>query len=492
MSSAFAWPPGGCCCGPPWFFDVQGYGWDQDTTPGANHGMFVRTCSLFPVATTRGQHNLNTYNVGNWFIDPTVPVGPIAGYCADGYVTWGFGRRTDQQDSPYQMFAFDIRNQALLFTTQNFPMSFGGGPGTDFIKPGPDGAIASYGETQDPTRPSRLYTAHKTGAIDTHDFQSLFWLAESNTVWEQIEQEAFLDWPHVLSTHRRNVSGSIFDNSTNGGVVLDALFQIKPPYFVEFYASELATANSAPWLAATNKRLLRRVDYQAVQGSPIPSAVPLGYDSFGGHDAACLWYHTVVDGSASRTELIIDGQSVVSVDNPLSGRNYFQPFQLGTPHVCYAHETLGGGYVAVMHKANNDSINVNKLFELHVYKNGSLVWKTDSGHKMSSIHGSTDRWIYFSGSPVSQSVFESVTHGKTLVSAIPGVDPFSKTRFWMARHDGSEVLPWNVRLSDTFGQLEEVFGYNPVAIGPFIRDSTTVPNSMPASYQEMYDHRHDV
>ncbi len=476
--AAFDWSPGGCCCGLPWFFDIQGSEFDQSVN---NSGRLVRSCSVYPAKTFTTSPNFTTAQVGPWVIDSGVPVGSIAGYNADGNTTWGIGRRTDIANAgQQQLIGFDVRTQTKLCDAPlTFPISgFGGG---DAIMPGPDGMFVNLSSSGN-FNPLTLTTIDRTGAITSTNAGTVtYFLPDGGT--ESVAQLAFLDWPNaiVLATKSPNAFGVPSQD-----------------WYWRLTKCELSAAGGV--LNVNNRVVLREITYDlaSMRANGTPGLrLPSGYDHFDGHYAAVFWYDYTPNGHGGyhqKAELVIDGQNIKTLIDPTVGAGtYFSTYQTGTPHCCYPHETLGGGYVAVMHRADDSPINnqTSPAYELHVYKGGSLVWKTNSGQRLSSIFGSTDRWIYFGGSNVSEPVFNTMTSGKHRVPSIPGIDPASRSTFWMARHDGSEVLPWNLALSDTFNTFVDFNGKVPV-VGPFVRDSTSVPNSMPATYQEMYDHRHDV
>lgn len=467
MGSAFDWSPGGCCCAPPWFFDLQ-------TALGRP---FSRQCTIYPVGTII--QGLSTLEIGPWTIDLDVSgIAAIAGNNADGYTTWAIGRTNVGGLDHGRLFGLDIASQTRLFTLPD-----NGIVGTSFntarnaIKPGPDGIFVVW-QPGLPFANSTLNTIDRAGNIvATTIAQQANFLPDGGT--EAVLAFANLDWPNALLLASKVVN-NVFGNLNEG--------------YWRLEIGQITVAGGG--FVFTNKTTIKEIIYSfaAMTNSNGQRVQPsfhdiIGYDNFGGHYGVAYYYdyQPQTNGTYSiKVELVVDGHTIFSLLNPVAGFRYVGPTQ--NIHACYPHETLGGGYVAVMHKPADTTTG---QYEMHVYKNGSLLWKTNSNNKMLGVFGSTDRWIYFGGLPMSEAEFFTMTGGKQRVPQNPGGNPATKSTYFIAKHDGSEIIPFNMALSDTYNFFVDFTNQAP-PLGPYVRDSSTVPNSLPATYDEMYAHRHDV
>lgn len=457
MGSAFDWSPGGCCC-VPWFFDI--YSYDRLTIGAPIADKFVRSCSMFPAENTNGQ--LNSKGVDNWYIEPSKQLSTHLGYTADGKTVWT-QNATVAAGQDY-LGVYDIATQSELasFTTPpQFPVITTSPTGVSFAAINASEFASSFS--------SQVIVRNKNGSQATWSS-----IAPTKTLGdggiEQVASSAPLDWPHAAIQRIKR-----------------APFSMKLLY-AEFGQAELGDGSGT--FSLTNYATIHRIDYPSYT-SPFPrNAYWLGYDHFGTHSVAIIAYDTTPGMSASqfhnRLELYIDGsltRSLTDLPNSNSANDFVGYYY--QPHVCFPHETLGDGYVAVLAAQPQSNLGA----EMLVFKDGTLLWQTNTNNAFGHILGSTDRWIYFTVGDSKTTVFQ-VTNGEFQHATNP--DP-KNTQCWIARHDGSQIVPLGT-LTDESNRIAGQQLYNPAQFNPFsmARDSTVIPNSLPATFLEMWNVRHDA
>ncbi len=428
-----------------------------------------------------GPADLYNTTYPDWFIEPFKPLQSWSGATSDGKHVW---TQIHAIDGSNYIIAFDAQSllQAALFQIDNnvFPPRFG--PASGGIR----GAInatqwAQYGSIPGGFLAVRGFDGSQvvTGPLSTSR-------GTANGGAETVVALAPLDWPHAATT--RLVMSHInptfqFPSGAN-----------KYEYF-EFIQCELGSGADG-YFAWGNPTTVRHVDYDAsiplVDGFQhvFPQARWLGYDHSATSWAAGIFYETTLNTSPNSTfpnqyhnklELIIGGQVVVLAADVVGAKTLI-------PHICYPHESLGDGFVAVMQSTVLTSALTTS--EMVVYRNGAELWRTDTSGQISAILGSTDRWIYFQTAgdctipQVTKGEFSSSTGSQNTHGA-----------FWIARHDGSQIIPLGI-ISDNFKQIQSLStgGSGNLSSGAthdfcFTRDSSIIPNALPATYQEMYDQR---
>ncbi len=481
MGSAFDWSPGGCCCTAGGFFDLYCYGGALAGWPEkGNQGKYVRCCTMYPVNADASDTRDTSYPA--WVIEPHKPLRQWLAVTSDGIAVWAFVVATDgtaycvayDAQAKTQLALFNQRDNGDIFPVSlaqgfNSPVgvqSFGAVNSTQYAQWGGTSAVRQS-----------LIVRNTDGSVATTGPVS----GGAKTLADGVSQEitdisAVLDWPHFavrrLTYTRLPVPNQSYFKPTSS----------------EFIQCELSAGVDGHF-AWGNPQTIRHVDYPS--NMPVPAfgssflLIPaitqwLGYDHFGGTWAAGIAYQTGTSSAQNKIELIIGGQVVQSITNASS---YAVDL---APHICFPHETLGDGYVAVVQTVNLQTGTGGA--ELVVYKNGAELWRTNSGGHMERILGSTDRWIYFMsrGATIYQ-----MTNGE-FTSATQDNHNYA---FWIAKHDGSQIMPLGI-LNDTFGTIQGTstgsnfnIALNGVPDNSMARNSAIIPNTLPATYQEMYDGR---
>ncbi len=477
MGSAFDWSPGGCCCTAGGFFDLYCYGGALAGWPEkGNQGKYVRCCTMYPVNADASDTRDTSYPA--WVIEPHKPLRQWSGFTNDGAIVWAFVVATDgtsycvAYDAQAQTQAAlfnqtangDVVPQSIAQNGVSGPSGFGAINATQYAQwtasvNGTNGMII--------VRNSDGSTA-STGPVSS----GAKFLADG--ISEEITDiSAVLDWPHFSGRRLTYTRRPAPNQST---------YQATSSDFLQFELS----AGIDGHFAWGNQQTIRHVDYpsnmpilSSLGGTP-PVTQWLGYDHFRSNWAAGIKYQTGISSNLNKVELIIGGQVVLSQTN-----TSITPVL--TPHVCFPHETLGDGYVAVVQSVSLLSGNP-LASELVVYKNGAELWRTNSGGHMEQILGSTDRWIYF----LSRGATIAQMTNSEFVSATQDIHSFA---FWIAKHDGSQIMPLGI-LNDTFGTIQGTssgslfnIAISGVVNNSMARNSAIIPNTLPATYQEMYDGR---
>ncbi len=481
--AAFDWSPGGCCCVVPGgFFDMYRYGGAQPAWPEkGNEGKFARPCSMFPA--NSASSDLNDTSYPEWVIDTPKPLRTWGGWTSDGRSVWTEGGTSDGASF---MAVFDVttKQQLASFTPDtNTELSPQFGPASAANRAAVNATQFAEYATFALLGANRLVVRGIDGStVVTGPLSAT--RTTANNGFESVITFAPLDWPHAATSRLTMIPGPPGSNST--------LFSS-----FEFMQCELGSGVDG-FFSWGNPTTVRHVDYDSSippvifgQNNARPQAQWLGYDHFNNNWAAGIFYETTLNTSRTsafpnsfhnKIELIIGGQVVLSAVDVVGSK-------VAIPHICFPHETLGDGYVAVVQSTvMTSSISPT---ELVVYKNGAEVWRTDSSGHVTKILGSTDRWIYFQ--TAGACTIPQVTRGE--FSSSTGSETTS-SGFWVARHDGTQIIPLGI-LNDTFGKIQILgtggsgnLAANGVNDFCFARDSTVIPNTLPATYQEMYDGRH--
>jgi hypothetical protein len=202
---------------------------------------------------------------------------------------------------------------------------------------------------------------------------------------------------------------------------------------------------------------------------------PNGFDAFDTTWAAVTRYNS----GSQRLQFLINGSLIWDLPAPTN------PGYPGAiiPHVCFPHETLGAGYVAI------GDYDAAQNGYLSIYKNGVRVWRSNPINTISPplVYGSTDRWVYFT-------TYDSVnvntfTNGK--FHSVFGDGAGGGAGDWIVKHDGSELMPIGAVL-DTKTIIHPYSTMSAAGGPPLTRDSSKVPYCLAGSYEEMYDQRNDT
>lgn len=467
---AFDWSPGGCCCGTQsWFFDAL-------NSNNVNTQRFTRACSIYPNITA---HNakINSDTRGGWSISSTLgPVVAFTGYHADGQFAWMLADRSVTTSDRFISYV-DLEGRQELFAWPS------------------GGSFLIRGQNIGPVFSSSQFTALEGSQLNVYDSGgglTVTQLSSGSGPGGVNSPPGFGGQFETLPNgdyHSRQIG--LFANADYpyaGG--FDITYQQGFPGSMPFAYKQIKFVHGRSAVVGgqfiVGSEIISTVNYPPpyLFGAAAQAFAFYGYDHFGDHWAAVIGYDqppATTTPRHNRLEIIIDGISVFVKDDFIaadSSQYSFDHYALTrSPHICYPHETLGSGYVAVIQQATGGS-------EMHVYRDGALVWKTNSSGNVNGIYGSTDRWIYFTSLPTP---INQMTNGEfdSQLSAVNGTGVN-----WLARHDGSQILPATT-LTDTHGRFYERFtgtggGFN---YNGLIRKSSVVPNPLPASYQEMYDQR---
>lgn len=470
------------CCGT-WFFDSLVL---NANNPNDSTGKFIRTCLMLPVGGTPSNSYVPT---DVYHIDPSDPLGTQSGYTADGITAWIFARVTGLGDD--LLFVFDIPSRTQLCgPVSGIAIGFGPYPfsGNDIVsgydersgvnpalKPGDPGLLV-FSSRNIGTGERMLSVVDETGGFTTYHNMQFYdnrTVVGSDEMGDYLLGVAPLNWPVGIVVTLNHFSGhatSEGENIASGTLEFSIadVSVVEQPGFPGSYKTSFS------------KTVFKTITYDYPSlSTPSPRRLgAMAFDDFDGHYGAEIIYDYTLSGSTYtiKNELIIDGNVVLSQVLP-GTQNYFYT----TVHACHPHETLGGGYVAVVHRTGGLP---NTTKELHVYHNGIFLWKTTSGGVF-AIYGSTDRWIIFDASINSAAQLSALTNG---VFTKPASDPTYPVLF-LAKHDGTEIIPIG-RMTDTYGQISRT-GSNPTqwsVSNSFLRDSS-VGDTLPATYAEMYERR---
>lgn len=473
--AAFDWSPGGCCCKAPAWFDTYNY---QPPQPSPLTNLFRRTGCILPP----GKDSFYTSIEGiDWSIPKITQANLFRTHRSmtrDGRTVWAsIGDGVSQ--STARLACYDAVNKVEKFDSVLQTSVHYGGQGIDYpyqASIGPhEFATFSLGGVK---------VISDSGTID--DWGSPFAAIPgtphriiANNGFVQTGEKAMisarLEWPKFAGEKRIFPVGGIGDSGLSS--------------YAEFFICDIADGGS---FALLNNR----VPIRTYNG---PGQIK-GFDYYDGQWAAVTHDNEIYNPgfggpvlSGPRTlELRINGALVWTRPMP-SHTNFGQLFDVGPPyfqpHICWPHETLGGGFVAVPeHSWTGNASSLVTTARLVVYRNGQQIWATPPrtiapGQAVDiEVMGSTDRWIYF-----------RTTDGVSVSTMTSGFITMPndqlRTQFWLARHDGSEIIPMGT-LTNTYRQMSGANALtHAMTADCMMRDSQAAPGTIPASYEEMWNAR---
>ncbi len=407
----------------------------------------------------------------NWSIPALKELTFMNGVTADGVRVWAFEKFLDTSQGDY-FSLYDAGTRTRLFSKpQNQIATFGNGLvfGTGSGGAQPFNSFGAIGANQYIFRQPLAPVVFVDSGGNTTQV-NLGGLKETPnasfpTLRETVVSVAPLDWPKGTMVRQVIESGKQFNEFIVGDIVQT------PTEFT-----------------LTNRQVIRRVEIQTpttvVRPSGItagPTAQFLGFDRFNGHWGAVILYTDNIPGGVpvprTHYEVFVDGTSILHYID----ESFPQPITNTVAiHTCHAHESLGAGYVAFANLPTATDYRPRFVMA----KAAGIQWQRDL--RSVDLHGSTDRWVYF-----------RITENKTVsemtggqFSRVPdypqvGVTP---AQYYIVRHDNSEIVPVG-RLTDTHGQIEAAVNVVGGGVYTYVRDSQAVSDSIPASYEEMWNQR---
>lgn len=236
-----------------------------------------------------------------------------------------------------------------------------------------------------------------------------------------------------------------------------------------------------------NRTTVRSVENVYIDFFNIPAATSIdAFDSYDGKWVMALSYTLATPPLTTYYEVYINGVKVFNSTSNIINNNPWIKFA----HCCYPPESSGGDwkllYIVDPSKPNIDGYTPYKLSMWNgTIESWSLPRSTYSGD--SNCYGSSDRWVYYSHwGTIAGTVAEefTLTGGETSASEV------------LIRHDGSQVIPAG-SMTNTYKQIDQGFTHPLKISTPFsdlnnyqiVRSSGTVPGSLPATYDEMWENR---
>lgn len=290
--------------------------------------------------------------------------------------------------------------------------------------------------------------------------------------------------------------------------------------FIEFHVGPIINNGTHTSVTGAVKSLSESLTLVRNGGSGYTGAAYYGgwdaFDSCRGTWAGLLSYSTrpwSFSDKEIRQALYIDGQLAIeypaatsssglpaSVPEKLFTGDFYNPggrlLGLGVPHVCFPHETLGSGYVALVQKVYSTPPNTSNLngvlenpskpFAIVIYQGTSKIWQSPlmQSLPMPFIAGSSDRWIYaVTPLQVLDSEMTGGAFSNRYTFPIPPFTPVPAARGWLIKHDGSEVIPAG-RLTDNPVVMQEC-GYSFPPTVKRVADDI----SLPGNYSDIWEQR---
>ena len=461
--AAFNNSPGGCCCGAPGWFDIYGYNFAElqaSLQPGLRRVGSVRPeNSPFPY---------DSFTSFGWGI-PNAPHGQLGAhrsFTRDGRTVWTIEEYIVGGSTPENTYigCYDAPTQTQRLSVPILQLYFAAGYVTPLFTGRQsiaiaDGILAQYF--------SGLRTLSIGGTIDNWG-DLLAWQSTQGSVTTTIVKDlaAGLQWPRFPAILR------LASSSPRVDLVIGDI--AKP-------------AAGTDTIQLGNTTTVRSMTAAGEQGQFI------GFDQLNND-----WATTTTNGYLDfqgrlrqrDVQLSIDGQVIWTrrmPDRKLFSDPYTLFYPEMQPHICYPHEQLGAGYVALPEThwiTTSDQTTATSIYHtMTVYRSGVQVWTTPQFNNPIAILGSTDRWIYFT-TPSGVNV-STMTGGRLSMPNDPGT-----SQLWLAKHDGSEIVPMGTVLN-SHGQMNGL-SESGIPFDSMVRDSSVVPGTIPGSYEEMWASRNTI
>ena len=459
MTAALDYSPGGCCCDGGGFYDMFSYGGAAPLWPeNGNLGKFARACTMFAVGSAARDARRTSYP--DWYIEPAKPLTRWISTTTNGQIVWSQPVATDGT-SKFRVYDAAAKTQLAEWDL----------PASNFTS---ISYSSAYHVIETTVSSQNAYIVYNVNGSATTHFATLTTAEiedpDATGTFRRLVGVATLDWPKAYEVKR------VFTPGVGTVVQLrECTVEFDPTKSFGFRLND--------------GTIVRQIEYgPPLSATTFPGTFAVkGFDRLGGVSAVAysMVYSNNIVGTAPPSSLfrneIAIGSDIVFAQ---SGSTYDSLFSAGV-HVCYPHESLGGGYVAV---SQNVFVPPNRSSVMRVYTSGGIEW---SSPYLLQILGSTDRWIYFkTNSAVSVS---AVTNSEFTAT---GGGSWGLSAYWIAKHDGSQIMPLGV-MQDTYKQIQ-ILGTNSVfnqganigdGANSFARDSSLFTDTLPATYDEMYARR---
>jgi hypothetical protein len=454
VASAFDWSPGGCCCGPKGWYDFY---------TGITQEKYSRLSSVQQIIAP-----INSLDGNGWFVQPGIaPRADWNGFAADDTAVWTF---TSQGlacvNGVTKTLRFDKTLQQLF--GGNAPSVIGGTASQSATK------IARTIKPNSGFTPAFVFEVDLSGNAVNFGGSAQNWgqtnpsPGSAGTSQYQLQFFPWLGWPKVAGVRRHALNTQ--------------------PASLEIFIADVIPGTDHVELANIQpvKTIVVSGSSQYIEGRWA------SFDWYDGHWAGVIDYDTGISSNPNREikhEFLIDGVVKESLTynaatDPFGLRNpdnsgTYDVHRLGIPRVCQQSDTIAVFRSYIPENASGPHI-------LRLYHQGNAIWDSPQipGIVASVVFGTSDRWIYFRTPGTQPASFVNfISSGEFTATA--GTNQFA------VNYDGSQVIPL-MKLSNTFGQFVPKTQLFPQP-GPdvCVRDSANFEDTLPATYQEMYDRRNE-